>query len=128
MPQYLLGLLLVDSRIDDAMLAAQIGDGNPCLMLLLNVNILVFSEHVALHLRYFQLGQSLPHTVSGRGVRSVRPWHFFVSGTGIGWRRNRDHYLEAEGRLLPILRLPICQNRPTTKGLKIASFSALRSD
>ena len=66
----ILGHLLVDGRIADAMLTAQIGDGNPGLMLFQNANDLVFGEPAALHLWSFRLGQSLPQTglAGGRNV------------------------------------------------------------
>jgi len=56
-----------NTRQTDAMLAAQIGDGNPGLMLFQNANNLVFGEPAALHLWSFRLGQSLPQTGLGAG-------------------------------------------------------------
>lgn len=59
-------LPLEDGRIADAVLAAQIVDGNPGLMLLQDAVGLVFGKPAARHFWSFRLGQSLTQT----GIRS----------------------------------------------------------
>lgn len=68
----ILGLPLVDGRIADAVLAAQIGHGNPSLVLLQNADDLVFGKPAALRLWSFRLGQSLPQTGLGGGGNVTR--------------------------------------------------------
>jgi hypothetical protein len=63
----ILGLPPVNGRIADAVLAAQIGDGNPGLKLFQNTDYLIFGEPATLHLWSFRSGQSLPQTGLGGG-------------------------------------------------------------
>ena len=73
----ILGFPFVDGRITDAVFAAQIGDGNPGLVLLQNADDLIFGELAALHLWSFRLGQSLSQTGLGGGgnvsIRGITP-------------------------------------------------------
>ena len=58
----------VDAGVADAVLAAQIGHRNACLVLLQYANDLFFGKSVALHLWSFSPGQSLLQTgLSPRG-------------------------------------------------------------
>lgn len=66
-----LGLPPVNGRIADAVLAAQIGDGNSCLMLFQNDDYLIFGEPAALHLWSFRSSQSLPQTGLGGGGNAI---------------------------------------------------------
>lgn len=63
-----LGTSLANSRIADTVLTAQIGDGNPGLVLFHNAGDLVFGKPATLHLWSSPLGQSLPETGLGGGV------------------------------------------------------------
>ena len=63
----ILGFPFIDGRIADAVLAAQIGDGNTRLVLFQNADDLVFGKSAAFHLWSFRWGQSLPQTGLGAG-------------------------------------------------------------
>ena len=79
----ILGFPLVDGRIADAVLAAQICDGNPGLVLFQNADDLIFGEPAALHLWSFRLGQSLPQTGLGGGGN--------VYGKAHRWETDKRH-------------------------------------
>jgi transposase len=63
----ILGFPPVNGGIADPVRAAQIGDGNPGLVLFQDADDLIFGEPAALHLWSFRLDQSLPQTGLGRG-------------------------------------------------------------
>ena len=67
------------------MFAAQIGDGNPRLVLLQNADDLIFGEPAALHLWSSRLGQSLTQTGLGGGGNVMQCQAF---GGGRLWAEN----------------------------------------
>ena len=67
------------------MLAAQIGNGNPCLMLFQNTGDRVLREPAALHLWSFRLGQRRSQTGLGAG------------GNAIGHQTKREGHVRQAG-------------------------------